>query len=119
VPGDSGEYEWSGFLPIAENPWAYNPERHFIATANNNILPPGYSHELSYTWAAPTPVDRIVEMLTRSGKFDVEHFGRMQQDTISLPAREFLKLLAQWRPSDAAKRRNCVLTCSRGTVTSV
>jgi penicillin G amidase len=25
VPGDSGDYEWSGFLPIAENPTAYNP----------------------------------------------------------------------------------------------
>ena len=98
VPGDSGDYEWSGFLPISENPSAYNPPRHFIATANHNILPPGYPHVLGYAWAPPTRYNRIVEMLTTGRKLDVNDFARMQQDTVSLPARDFLKILKAWHP---------------------
>jgi penicillin amidase len=113
VPGDSGDYEWAGFLPVAENPTSYNPQRHFIATANHNILPPGYSHELGYSWASPTRYNRIVEMLTTGHKFDVSDFAHMQQDTISLPARDFLAMLKDWHPaerSDAAKIRAELLT---------
>ena len=103
VPGDSGEYEWSGFLPIMENPFAYNPARHFIATANNDILPKGYKHELSYAWAPPTRFNRIVEMLTSGRKFDVDDFTHMQQDTVSLPARGFLEILKDWQAAEGSE----------------
>ncbi len=113
VPGDSGDYEWSGFLPATENPTAYNPARHFVATANNNILPPGYPHALGYAWAPPTRYDRILEMLTSGRKFDVDDFAHMQQDTVSLPAREFVTMLKGWHPpegSQAAKVRAEILS---------
>lgn len=106
VPGDSGNYEWSGFLPVAENPTTYNPARHFVATANNNILPAGYPHELGYAWAPPSRHDRIVEMLAGGRKFNVNDFARMQQDTVSLPARKFVGILKGWHPAagtEAAK----------------
>ncbi|HZS56598.1 MAG TPA: penicillin acylase family protein [Bryobacteraceae bacterium] len=112
VPGDSGDYEWTGFLPISENPSSYNPPRHFVATANHDILPPGYAHELSYAWAPPTRYNRIVEMLTSGRKFEVNDFARMQQDTVSLPARDFLIVLKEWHPaegSEAAKVRETML----------
>ena len=96
VPGDSGNYEWSGFLPVTENPTAYNPARHFVATANHDILPPGYKHALGYAWAPPARYNRIVEMLTSGKKFDVDDFARMQQDTVSLPARDFVAMLKNW-----------------------
>ena len=41
VPGD-GRYEWAGYLPIKEKPHRYNPPEGFIATANNDLTPPGY-----------------------------------------------------------------------------
>ncbi len=104
VPGDSGDYEWSGFLPISDNPTAYNPARHFIATANNNILPANYPHALNYSWAPSTRYDRIVEMLTSGGKFDVADFARMQQDTVSLPARDFLAILKSWHPAEGGEQ---------------
>jgi penicillin amidase len=100
VPGDSGDYEWKGFLPVTENPTSYNPARHFVATANHNILPPGYPHQLSYAWAPPTRYNRIVEMLTSGQKFDVSDFARMQQDTVSLPARDFIALLTEWHSAE-------------------
>jgi penicillin amidase len=113
VPGDSGDYEWSGFLPFTENPTAYNPARHFVATANHDILPPRYPHQLSYAWAPPTRYNRIVELLTSGRKFDVDDFAHMQQDTVSLPARDFVAMLKHWRPaqgSEAEKVRSEILT---------
>ncbi len=112
VPGDGG-YEWTGFLPAAENPWSYNPARHFIATANHDILPPGYAHELGYAWASPTRYDRIVEMLSTGAKFAVGDFARMQQDTVSLPARDFQAVLKTWNPAGndkAVEVRNQLLS---------
>ena len=96
VPGAEGRYEWQGFLPLKDLPQAYNPARHFIATANHNILPPGYKHELGYEWTAPFRFRRIEEVLSSAqGKFTVADFERLQHDEVSLPARELTALLRE------------------------
>ena len=41
VPGD-GRYEWNGYLPINALPHVVNPEKGYIATANNYLFPPDY-----------------------------------------------------------------------------
>jgi penicillin G amidase len=98
VPGDEGRYEWSGFLSIDQHPIKFNPPEHYIVTANNNILPPGYSHPLNYYWAPRARHDRIVEMLARKPKFSIADFEQMQQDTVSLPARKFVAMVKTWEP---------------------
>ncbi len=99
VPGDTGEYEWSGFRKSTDLPWEYNPARHFVATANNNVLPPNFPFPVGYDgWAPPFRVERIREMLTTAKKFDIADFERMQQDVTSLPARRFQAALRQWTP---------------------
>jgi penicillin amidase len=91
VPGDAGRYEWQGFLGIDDLPQAYNPARGFIATANNNILPPGYTRMLGYEWSAPHRANRIVEVLEAakaSGtRLTVDDSERLQHDATSLVAR--------------------------------
>ena len=98
VPGDSGEYEWNGYLSLDQLPQAFNPDNHFIATANHNILPKGYPHQLSYEWAVPARHDRIVEMLSTRRKFSVREFEQMQQDVTSITARRFVRLLPPGSP---------------------
>jgi penicillin amidase len=98
VPGDKGEYEWSGFLPVDDHPIKFNPPEHYIVTANNNILPSGYRHALNYYWAPPARHDRIVEMLGSQREFSVADFERMQQDVVSLPARRFVGIVKTWKP---------------------
>jgi penicillin amidase len=98
VPGDSGEFEWSGYLSIDDLPQSYNPATHHIATANHNILPPGYTKQLSYEWTSPDRYRRIEEMLAGSKKFTVEAFQKMQQDVLSLNARRFMALLGPDSP---------------------
>ncbi len=64
VPGD-GSYEWDGWLPITDLPSEVNPERGFVATANQFLFPPDYPHQaaMHYTWPAPYRAQRISEVL--------------------------------------------------------
>lgn len=103
APGDTGQYEWAGYLNPKDHPSEFNPPGHFIATANNNILPEHYPHELSYYWASPERYERIVEMLGQKKKFGVDDFELMQQDTVSLVARDFLGLLKVWHPETGSR----------------
>jgi len=104
VPGADGRYEWAGFRNPAALPQEFNPTRHFIATANNNIMPPDYPTPLGYdTWALPFRVNRIREMLQAGKKFDIDDFIRMQQDVASLPARRFQAVIRKWSPPDGSR----------------
>ena len=101
VPGASGEYEWEGFLPVSELPQSFNPARHYIATANHNILPQGYTKQLGYEWANPIRYQRIDEVLRRPGvKYTVADFERLQHDEMSLPARQLIEVLKAARIED-------------------
>lgn len=92
VPG-TGAYEWNGFLPFDSLPMSYNPTSGFVATANANILPPGYRHPLSYEWAEPFRVQRIHDVLSKGSGFTVASFQRLQHDDMSLPASQLVPLL--------------------------
>jgi penicillin amidase len=97
VPG-TGEHEWQGFLPASELPSAFNPARHFLATANNDILPPGYPHELGFDWGDPTRAQRIAEVLGAGGKkFTIADFQRLQYEEVSPVARTLMKILGEAR----------------------
>jgi penicillin G amidase len=98
VPGHTGEYEWKGFRAASELPSSYNPPQHYIATANHNILPPGYKVPLGYEWALPFRYLRIKEMLSAGRKFSVPDFERMQSDVTSLPAQRFQEIIRKWQP---------------------
>jgi penicillin amidase len=95
----TGEFEWKGFVPAEEMPSAYNPAKHFLGTANNNILPPGYKRVLSYEWGPPYRAQRIEELLSQNKKFNVSDFEQMQQDVTSIPARRFQAVLRKWKPA--------------------
>ena len=109
VPGD-GRYEWKGFLPIKEKPHAVNPPEGFIATANNNLIPAGYTHmdAVGFEWADAFRWQRISEVLSRGKKLTVADLTRLQTDYLSIPARELVPLLANLhasRPSTETARR--------------
>ncbi len=96
VPGAEGKYEWQGFLPVSALPQSFNPSNHFIATANHNILPPGYKQELGYEWANPIRFRRISEVLgSAKAKFNVADFEKLQHDEVSLPASELTAVLRE------------------------
>ena len=94
VPG-TGKYEWKGFR--RDLPRSYNPPSGWIATANNNIHPPGYYPPVMFkTPAAAIRVNRIREMIAAQTSFGIDDFKRMQQDALSTQAREELPLFRGW-----------------------
>ena len=92
VPGD-GRYEWSGFVPTPQLPQAYNPASGYIATANNFILPKGYTTPISYDWSSDYRISRIREVLDARSDLTIEDFQRLQHDDLSVLARKLVPSL--------------------------
>jgi penicillin amidase len=94
VPGD-GRYEWNGYLPINALPHVANPERGYVATANNYLFPPDFQYKqaLHYTGADPYRASRIGEVLGSGRLHTVADMMQLQNDNVSLPARSLVPLL--------------------------
>ncbi|MET1260619.1 penicillin acylase family protein [Flagellimonas sp. DF-77] len=88
VPGD-GRYEWDSYLPIIEKPHASNPERGFLATANQNVTPPDYDHwdAVGYSWSDPYRGQRVNEVLGADKALTMADMKALQTDYLSVPAR--------------------------------
>jgi len=96
VPGD-GRYEWDGYLPIIEKPNTLNPEKGYIATANQNVTPEDYEHwdAIGYSWSDPYRGERVDEVLGSGKKFTMEDMMGLQVDYLSIPAKTLVPLLAK------------------------
>ncbi len=95
VPGDTDEYEWTGYIPFDELPQVLNPPGGVIATANARVVGPGYSHYLTDRWASPYRTERIYELLAQKTKFRSADFLAIQTDIVSLPHRFLAEQLVQ------------------------
>ena len=93
VPGWSGEYDWSGFIPFAEMPHAFNPPSGRLINANNRIAGKDYPYFLARDWAPPYRARRIGELLARTKRHTPATMARIQGDVVSLAARELLPLM--------------------------
>ena len=92
VPGD-GRFEWDGYLPIRELPHVLNPSQGFIATANQENLPPNYPYPISYYWLEPYRFARIEEVLAAGKNLTAREMMQLQSDEYSIPARLLLPFL--------------------------
>lgn len=105
VPG-TGEYEWQGFRK--DLPSEFNPARGYIATANHNINPPGYTPPLMFK-TADTRFERITRLRQLFDappvKLTMEDHKRMQHDALSLRAVADLPLFRGWTSADPAVER--------------
>ncbi len=95
VPGHTGHYRWARFRDVEELPSVKNPASGYIATANHNILPEGYPHDLGFDWSAPYRFERVDEVLATGARLTVEDFQRLQHDETSLPARQLVSMLRE------------------------
>ncbi len=99
VPG-TGAFEWQGFRN--DLPRELNPSRGFVATANNNIQPKGYTPPLMFK-SADTRFERItrlLQMIQPGKKLTLEDHARMQHDAYSLRAAADLELFKGWTAKD-------------------
>jgi len=98
APGWTGEYDWVGYIPFSELPWAKNPERHFIVTANNRVVPTGYKYHVNLS-NLPYRAWRIEELLRSKEQFDIQDFMTIQGDWYSRPAAIMVRMLSKVKPT--------------------
>lgn len=93
LPGASGEYDWQGYVPLEEMPFLYNPPSGYIATANNDIVGNDFPYYVTAYWALPYRVQRISELLADSREHDLESLMAIQNEALSVQARELVPIL--------------------------
>ena len=93
--GWDSSYDWTGYVPFDELPELYNPPDGIIATANNKIIDETYPHYIGSMWEHPSRIKRIQEMLNDTERFLISDFKRMQNDYISVHAREIVPSILQ------------------------
>lgn len=93
VPGWTDEYEWTGFIPFEELPYAFNPEEGYIVTANNQVNPWDYPYLITKDWDYGYRAQRIVDMIESApGKIDKAYLQSMQGDATDLSAQGILPI---------------------------
>ncbi len=100
VPGWTGEYEWTGYIPYEELPHMLNPAAGYIVSANNRVVDDGYPYWVSPDFCAASRARRIVEIIEQKGVLGVEDVSSMQMDQVSILARETMRGLADIDPND-------------------
>jgi penicillin amidase len=104
-PGWTGEYDWTGFIPFDEMPFAANPERHYVVTANNQVVDNEYPHFLSAEYIDGYRAQRIAQLLEAKEKHSTDDFRAIQSDVYSIPARELAGHMLALHPADEDAQR--------------
>ena len=104
VPGDTNDYEWTGYIPFDQLPQALNPESGFIATANARVVGPNYKPYLTDRWDDPYRTSRIYDLLHDRHDLRPEDMLKAQTDTYSYPhvflAEQLLAATRTVKPKD-------------------
>lgn len=85
VPGDTDDYEWTGYIPFDQLPQALNPESGLIITANARVVGPDYKPYLTDRWEEPYRTARIFDLLQGRHDLRPEDMLKVQNDTFSYP----------------------------------
>ncbi|MCB8882721.1 penicillin acylase family protein [Acidisoma cellulosilytica] len=103
VPGD-GRYEWQGFHRAGDLPFVLNPDKGFVATANEQNVPPDWSlpaEKIGHEWIESSRANRIAEAFAQTKVHSVATSCALQTDLISIPARRLSVLLSGVTGDDA------------------
>ena len=85
VPGDTDDYEWTGYISFDQLPQALNPDSGLIATANARVVGPAYKPYLTDRWEEPYRTARIYDLLRDKHDLRPSDMLRVETDTYSFP----------------------------------
>ncbi|HTZ49549.1 MAG TPA: penicillin acylase family protein [Verrucomicrobiae bacterium] len=84
-PGDTDEYEWTGYIPFEELPQVFNPPSGLIVTANARVTGPNYKPYITDHWEEPYRTARIYDLLHDKSDLRPEDMLKIQADIYSYP----------------------------------
>jgi len=109
VPGDTDDYEWTGYIPFDQLPQALNPESGLIVTANARVVGPNYKPYLTDRWEEPYRTARIYDLLHDRHDLRPEDMLKVQTDTYSFPhvfvADQLIAAAKTVKPKDARAQK--------------
>jgi penicillin G amidase len=85
VPGDTDDYEWTGYIPFEQLPQVFNPDGGLIVTANARVVGPDYKPFITEHWEEPYRTARIYSLLHDKRDLRPEDMLRVQTDIFSYP----------------------------------
>jgi penicillin amidase len=100
VPGWTGDYDWTGFIPFDDLPRAVNPPAGHFVSANNKIVPDSYPYFIGRDWDIPNRAERITALLDAGGPQSLDSSAAIQADTMSLMVGQVLPLLLRVPATD-------------------
>ena len=105
VPG-TGKYEW-GTARRTDLPSEYNPDRGYIATANNDTQPRGFAPPYAYLPADRRyrRQERIEQMIASATSFTIDDMIRMLRDSHNSGAAEDQPLFRGWTSDEPLVER--------------
>ncbi len=86
-------YQWQGVIPFDRLPHLVNPERGFVAHANNKLHTDSYPYYIGSFWAPPSRIARIESVLESYDELTSDQVQLMQFDTHSEHAREITEII--------------------------
>ncbi len=75
--------DWQGFIPREEMPHIVNPEKGWIANANNKLTTGNYPHYIATFWEPSSRIERIEATLSTKETLTIDDFKAMQNDPYS------------------------------------
>jgi penicillin G amidase len=94
-PGWEPAHQWQGLIPFEEMPHVVDPQRGWVATANNRVAPDDFPHLLFGCWSSGHRALRIRQMIEGQAKHSAADMGRMHQDARSLRAAQCVPQLVE------------------------
>ncbi|MFB2918021.1 penicillin acylase family protein [Aerosakkonema funiforme] len=106
VPGWTDNYEWKGYLPFSQLPFAFNPSQGYIVTANNAVVGQNYPYSIAQDWDYGFRAKRIVDMIeSQKAPISVTYFQQMQGDNKNLNAENLVPILLKIPLNDDRLKR--------------
>jgi penicillin amidase len=104
APGNTDDYEWTGYIPFDDLPQILDPPSGIIATANGPVVGPGYHQQITWLWMPPWRSDRIFKLLSEKSGLTPQDFARIETDIVSesnqLVAQSLVRALPNASPHD-------------------
>jgi len=96
VPGASGEYDWEGFIPFDELPQVIDPDRGWMATANNEVVEAEwYPHVFATGYSGGWRAWRIEELIEELKPISMDDMKRIQNDVYVKQADVFVPMIVE------------------------
>ena len=95
VPGDTDEYEWTGYIPFDELPQVLNPPGGIIVTANARVVGPGYKYYITDRWESPYRTERIFDLLKDRKDLQPSDMNAIQNDIVAINDKTLADALVQ------------------------